>query len=241
MNSEFRRIPVNKKENEVNVNIKGVIFDFNGTMFYDGEIQEKSWRTFLQRKIGRKVTDDEFQEYVHGRNVDVTLSYFLDKKLSKKEIEELAEEKEVVYRELCLGNKNKFKLATGLIELLNHLKERKIPFTIATASGLNNVKFFFKYLDLATWFDIGNVVYDDGTIPGKPEPEIYIRAANKIGVSINECMVFEDAKSGILSAHRAGACKIVGVASLLDKEALFKIQGVDQVIEDYRNAISLLK
>ena len=54
-------------------------------------------------------------------------------------------------------------------------------------------------------------------------------------------MVFEDAKSGILSAHRAGACKIVGVASLLDKEALFKIQGVDQVIEDYRNAISLLK
>lgn len=211
-----------------------MLYLVNGTMFYDGEIQEKSWRTFLQRKIGRKVTDDEFQEYVHGRNVDVTLSYFLDKKLSKKEIEELAEEKEVVYRELCLGNKNKFKLATGLIELLNH-------FTIATASGLNNVKFFFKYLDLATWFDIGNVVYDDGTIPGKPEPEIYIRAANKIGVSINECMVFEDAKSGILSAHRAGACKIVGVASLLDKEALFKIQGVDQVIEDYRNAISLLK
>ena len=41
-----------------------------------------------------------------------------------------------------LGNKNKFKLATGLIGTLNHLKERKIPFTIATTSGLNNVKFF---------------------------------------------------------------------------------------------------
>ncbi len=106
---------------------------------------------------------------------------------------------------------------------------------------MNNVKFFFEHLDLAKWFNISNVVYDDGTIPGKPGPEIYIRAANKIGIHINECMVFEDAKSGIMSAHRAGAYKIVGVASMLDKEAMLKIDGVDEVIEDYTNVINLLK
>ncbi|UZW13075.1 HAD family hydrolase [Clostridium pasteurianum] len=223
------------------MNIKGVLFDFNGTMFYDGEIQEISWRTYLQRKIGRKVTDTEFKEYVHGRNADSTFPYFLGRELSKKEIEELAEEKEVDYRELCLADKNKFKLANGLTEFLDYLKESKIPFTIATASGLNNVKFFFEHLDLAKWFDIYNVVYDDGTIPGKPEPEIYIRAANKIGIPINECMVFEDAKSGIMSAHRAGAYKIVGVASMLNKEAMLRIDGIDEVIEDYKNAINLLR
>lgn len=223
------------------MNIKGVLFDFNGTMFYDGEIQETSWRAYLQRKIGRKVTEDEFQECVHGRNADSTFQYFLGVELSKKEIEELAEEKEITYRELCLADKNKFKLASGLTEFLDYLKESKIPFTIATASGLNNVKFFFKHLDLEKWFDIYNVVYDDGTIPGKPEPEIYIRAANKIGIPINECMVFEDAKSGIMSAHRAGACKIVGVASMLNKETMLRIDGVDEVIEDYKNAINLLK
>ncbi len=166
---------------------------------------------------------------------------FLGTELSKKEIEELAEEKEVTYRELCLADNNKFKLANGLIDFLNYLKESKIPFTIATASGLNNVKFFFEHLDLAKWFNISNVVYDDGTIQGKPEPEIYIRAANKIGIHVNECMVFEDAKSGIMSAHRAGAYKIVGVASMLDKEAMLKIDGVDEVIEDYTNVINLLK
>jgi HAD superfamily hydrolase (TIGR01509 family) len=223
------------------MNIKGVLFDFNGTMFYDGEIQETSWRAYLQRKIGRKVTEAEFQEYVHGRNADSTLPYFLGRDLSKKEIEELAEEKEITYRELCLADKNKFKLAGGLTEFLDYLKESKIPFTIATASGLNNVKFFFEHLDLAKWFDIYNVVYDNGTIQGKPEPEIYIRAANKIGIPINECMVFEDAKSGIMSAQRAGAYKIVGVASMLNKEAMLRIDGVDEVIEDYKNAINLLK
>ncbi|EDU36677.1 hypothetical protein CLOSPO_02845 [Clostridium sporogenes ATCC 15579] len=106
------------------MNIKGVIFDFNGTMFYDGEIQEISWRTYLQRKIGKKVTDDEFQEYVHGRNADVTLPYFLGTELSKKEIEELAEEKEVTYRELCLADNNKFKLADGLIVFFKLFKRK---------------------------------------------------------------------------------------------------------------------
>lgn len=223
------------------MNIKGILFDFNGTMFYDGELQETSWREYLQGKIGRKVTEAEFQEYVHGRNADITLSYFLGTGLSKKEIEELAEQKEITYRELCLAYKNKFKLASGLTEFLDYLKENKIPFTIATASGLSNVKFYFEYLDLAKWFDIDNVVYDDGTIPGKPEPEIYIRAASKIGIPINECMVFEDAKPGIMSAHRAGVYKIVGVASMLNKEAMLSINGVDEVIEDYKNAINLLK
>ncbi len=106
------------------MSIKGVIFDFNGTMFYDGEIQETSWRAYLQRKIGRKVTDDEFQEYVHGRNADVTLPYFLGTELSKKEIEELAEEKEVTYRELCLADNNKFKLANGLIDFFKLFKRK---------------------------------------------------------------------------------------------------------------------
>lgn len=223
------------------MNIKGVIFDFNGTMFYDGEIQENSWRTYLQRKIGRSVKDDEFQEYVHGRNAGITLPYFLGKELSIKEIEELAEEKEATYRELCLSDKSNFKLADGLTSFLDYLREMKIPFTIATASGLNNVNFFFKHFDLAKWFDINDVVYDDGTIPGKPEPDIYLKAAKKIGIPINQCMIFEDAKSGILSAYRAGAYKIVGVASMLDKEVMLKIDGVNSVIEDYRDAINLLE
>lgn len=223
------------------MNIKGVIFDFNGTMLYDGELQEESWRSFIKMKTGRDVTDEEFHEYVHGRNADVTFSYFLKGELSKNEVDELTEEKEIVYRNLCLADKNNFKIASGLSEFLDYLKENQIPFTIATASALNNVKFFFEHLNLAKWFDISNVVYNDGTFPGKPEPDIYIKAANKIGIPINQCMVFEDAMAGIMSANRAGAYKIVGVASMINKEDMSRIDGVDEVIEDYINAINLLE
>lgn len=223
------------------MSIKGILFDFNGTMFYDGELQEISWRDYLQRKIGREVTDSEFQEYVHGRNADSTFAYFFGRELSKIEVEDFTEEKEIIYRELCLANKEKFKLANGLAEFLDYLKEHKIPFTIATASKFNNVKFFFEHLDLGKWFDLYKVVHDDGTFPGKPEPEIYLKAANKIGIPINECVVFEDAKSGILSAYRAGACKVVGVASMINKQNMLKMEGVNKVIEDYTNAKDLLK
>ena len=57
----------------------GAIFDFNGTMFFDEAFQERSWREFLGQKTGRDVTDAEFQEYIHGRNADVSLPYFLQR------------------------------------------------------------------------------------------------------------------------------------------------------------------
>lgn len=115
-----------------------------------------------------------------------------------------------------------------------------MPFTIATASGLNNLKFFFKYFELEKWFDFDQVVYDDGTIPSKPEPLIYEKAAQNIGVSTCHCMVFEDAKSGIEAARRAGVHKIIGVASMLSKEQLQQIPNLFTVIEDYKNANNLI-
>ncbi|WP_273327691.1 HAD family hydrolase [Vallitalea guaymasensis] len=219
---------------------QGIIFDFNGTMFYDGKIQEESWKTFLYKKIGREITNEEFHKYVHGCHAEVSFSYFLKNRLSKEEIDQLAEEKEVVYRKLCLLDKQQYRLADGLVEFLDYLKKQQIPFTIATASGLNNLKFFFENLNLGKWFNIEQVVYDNGLIPSKPEPDIYIKAAQNIGVSPGDCIVFEDAISGIEAANRAGVSKIIGVASSLSKEQLQQIPDISMVIEDYRDVKNLI-
>lgn len=58
--------------------MNGIIFDFNGTMFFDEKFQEQSWEIFFEEKLKRSVTDSEFQEYVHGRNMQDTLNYFLE-------------------------------------------------------------------------------------------------------------------------------------------------------------------
>lgn len=217
--------------------MKGVIFDFNGTMFYDELFQEESWRSFLKQKTGRDITDEEFQEYVHGRNAEATLSYFLQRECSHTELMELEEEKETIYRKLCMESEQ-FHLAEGLPQFLDELKMHNFPFTIATASSLQNVNFFFDHLNLGKWFDPDQVVYNDGTIPGKPEPDLYLRAAKLLSVEISDCVVFEDASTGIEAAKRAGAGKIVGVASMLEENELRSF-GVSTTIKDYKDGSAL--
>ena len=195
-----------------------ILFDFNGTMFYDEIFQEISWRKFIEGKINRCISDYEFKKYIHGRNAEFTMKYFLQKKFSRKEIEELEEEKEKIYRNLCEDSSD-FKLAPGLISFLDKLKENNVPINIATASGWNNVKFFFYNLHLDNWFDIDKVVYNDGTYKGKPEPDMYLKAAEKLGVPIEQCYIFEDSESGIEAAKRAKAKGIVKVLSMQDNES----------------------
>lgn len=207
-----------------------VLFDFNGTMFFDEKFQEQSWKTYLHQKTGAAISDAEFQTYVHGRNADFTLSYFLKHSLSRTEVETMEEEKEKIYRKLCLQS-SEFRLADGLETFLDCLKQRNIPMNIATASGFQNVKFFFEHLGLERWFDCSRVAYNNGKIAGKPEPDLYLKAAETLGVDIHDCVVFEDSQSGIEAARRANVHKIVRVTSMSMTE--FTVSSVAAVIPNY--------
>ena len=191
--------------------MKGIIFDFNGTLFWDSEIQENAWKTFGTKLSGRNITDEEFNTYFHGRTNKDTLEYLTERVLTDKEVNELAQQKESIYRDLCKSDLNKFKLAPGVERYLDYLKENNIPFTIATASEINNVNFFIKEFQLDKWFDIIKIVYDDGTFRGKPEPDIYLKASEALNIQPDNCTVFEDALSGVQSAQRAGVKEIIAV------------------------------
>lgn len=219
--------------------MQGIIFDFNGTLIFDGKLQEDSWRDFIELKSGHVATDWELQNHLHGRNVDYIFSYFFKKQFTREEVVTLEEEKEVIYRKMCLESKD-FKFAKGVEEMLDSLKERKIPFTIATASGYGNITFFYKQLDFKRWFKFEDIVYNDGTFKGKPAPDIFLKAAEKINTNINECIIFEDSQSGIKAAISSGAKKVVGVASMIDKKTLLDL-GVNEIIEDYTNFSEILK
>lgn len=112
----------------------GILFDFNGTMFFDETLQRQSWECFLSERLGRAVADDEFQEYVRGRNAEETFRHFFGREFSREEVAALEEEKERVYRALCLQSAA-FCLADGLPRLLDELASREVPVNIATASG----------------------------------------------------------------------------------------------------------
>jgi beta-phosphoglucomutase-like phosphatase (HAD superfamily) len=101
------------------------------------------------------------------------------------------------------------------------------------------VQFFFENLNLDKWFKLEEVVYNDGTIQGKPKPDIYLKAADMINVNISDCVIFEDAKSGIEAAKRAGAGKIVGVTSMLESNILLDL-GATITIANYNELDEIL-
>ena len=158
------------------------------------------------------------------------------KELAMKALEE---QKEYVYRTLCQKS-SIFRLANGLPQFLDELSRRKILVNIATASGHTNVRFFFGQLALGRWFDLRRVVLNDGTFPCKPAPDIFLRAAEKLGLPPAGCAIFEDSRAGIQSACRAGAGLVVGVSSMLPAEELYTL-GAKAVISDYRDLPELLR
>lgn len=187
----------------------GVIFDFNGTLFWDTPLHNKAWNIFLA-KHGLSYSDEEFFSLIHGKNNrDLLLSMFGD--ISDLQIAQFIDEKETLYQKLTL--ETDLKLAPGVEDFFSFLETHNIPFTIATASGKENVDFYFEHLGISRWFEYDKVVYNNGRIKGKPHPQIYEIAMSVIGKQAEEVVVFEDAIAGLQAAKNANAGEIIVVNS----------------------------
>lgn len=213
--------------------MNGIIFDFNGTLFFDSHLHYDAWRIFSKRLRGYPFSDEEMQKYMFGRtNADI-IEYAIGKKPEPELVEKLAKEKETLYRNECLKNRKILKLAPGAENFLNWLKDNDIPRTIATMSEWDNVAFYIDIFKLSNWFDLDKIVYSNGKIPGKPAPDIYQIAAKNINLPMNECIVVEDAISGINSAKTAGAGRIIAISSEEPIEYYKKISGISQIIKNF--------
>jgi beta-phosphoglucomutase-like phosphatase (HAD superfamily) len=210
---------------------QGIIFDLNGVLWWDGELQEQAWKQFSAGLRGWPLTMEELAVHVHGRNNRHTLEYLVGRPVGGEELLRLTLDKEAIYWGLCLEQGPAFRLSPGAIELLEFLAAHEIPRTIATAAEKHSVDFFVAHLQLDCWFDVRLIVYDDGTRPGKPAPDVYLQAARNLGLAPAKCVVVEDSQSGIQAAHAAGIGYIVALGPAEQHEELGRLAGVDEVIE----------
>lgn len=190
--------------------IKGVVFDFNGTLFWDTKLHNQAWDLFLA-KNGIVLTNEEKNKKIHGKNNKDILTNIFFKPLSKSEIKQLTIEKENIYQKLCL--QTNMELAPGAKEFLIFLRSSNIPYTIATASGIENVDFYFRHLALNDFFDRSKIVFNDGQIPSKPNPQIFQKAIKILEIQNDETLIFEDSIAGIMAAENANAGTIIIVDS----------------------------
>lgn len=214
---------------------RGIIFDFNGVLFFDSDLQEQAWQVVAGKLRGREMTGAEFALHMHGRSNAYVLSYLAGGEIKGAELAEWIEEKESLFRNLCLTTPNRLLLSPGAQDLLESLARAGIPRTIATSSGITNVRFFTEHLHLDRWFDVDRLVYDDGARPGKPAPDMYLAAARSIEVEPSRCVVVEDAVSGVTAAQAAGIGYIVGIAASAGQAELLTSRGAALIIATLRD------
>jgi HAD superfamily hydrolase (TIGR01509 family) len=213
--------------------IEGIIFDFNGTLFFDSDKHEKAWKKTSAEIRSYPFSDEEILKNVYGRTNRAILEYIMQKELSDELYNKYSTKKEAFYRQSCLQDTANLKLVDGAIELFEFLQRNKIRKNIATASEITNLNFFNEQFRLDQWFDFEKIVYDDDIIKGKPAPDMFLSAAVNIGVKPSKCIVFEDSASGIAAAKNAGIGKIIIIDPRAEKSKFLNHPDVDLVIPDF--------
>ena len=190
--------------------IKAVLFDYNGTLFPDDDINTMAWKATINELSKGKIDADAFyNSFIGTRNYPFVEAMFkrLNMPLDEEQIMYWALRKETeYYQKICL-ELGRSKMMPGAEELLDYLKERNTPINMCTASLDVNVDFYFKTVGLGRWFDRDRVIYDDGICTDKKE--MYRKGAESLGVDIQDCLIFDDSPTSIRNAAVAGCENIV--------------------------------
>ncbi len=210
--------------------IEAVLFDFNGTLYFDSDINRIAWQQTLDELSEGKLEFAPFYAQCIGtRNQPLVEKAFteLGLPLDEEQVMYWAKRKETKYYQgYCRAHKRD-QLASGAAEFISGLKEKKIPYTMCTASLIENVEFYFEYLGLDRWFDIGKVIYDDGIHSNKKE--MYLDGAAVLGKPIEKCLVIDDSLQSIQGAVEAGCKQIIAIRN----EATPDIPEIIQVVDDF--------
>lgn len=181
-----------------------------------------AWETFCNKyNLDFQTT---FRSNLFGGTNKDHLEAFFNKPLTMEEIARYEEEKESLYREIY---KDHIQPVEGLLDFLRRIKNDGIPCALATSSPAVNVRFVLSSIGAENYF---NPCLDASHVKnGKPDPEIYLKAAKALHLDPAQCIVFEDSVKGVDAAKKSGA-HVVGLATTHSEEEL---PAVDLCIPDF--------
>lgn len=190
-----------------------VIFDMDGVLVDNKHIHRKAWVEFCQ-KHNHPIKEEDFDKIGFGKTNREYLSFFFQREVPENEAIKLGEEKERIYRDII---EQDIKPVNGLIPLLKKIKDQYgFKTAVASSAPRTNIDFVLEKLKINKYFD---VLVDESMVhEGKPNPDIYVKAAQLLEVMPENSLVFEDSLFGVEAALRAGMMVIALTTSHDEKE-----------------------
>jgi beta-phosphoglucomutase len=204
----------------------GFLFDMDGVIVDNHQFHVAAWTTF-SKQHGINLTEEDYKQHINGRTITGVIAYlFNNEEVSTDLLKQYGQEKEQLYRDLYGPH---LKAISGLEDFLKKSKSLGIKIAVGTSAPPENVTFTLGGLGLMDYFE--SIIDERGVTKGKPDPQVYLKSAENIGLAPNRCIVFEDALSGIQSGKNAGM-KVVGLATTHSRE---EIAHTDLVIDNFEN------
>jgi HAD superfamily hydrolase (TIGR01509 family) len=205
---------------------RAFIFDMDGTIVDNMAFHTKSWLAFFERR-GHVLDADEFFRATAGRQGHEIMSTYFGKPMTKEESAALDFEKESLYRELYAPH---LAAVNGFEAFIARAKSAGVKLAVATAAPNENIDFTLDGLDLRKEFDAIAGAAD--VARGKPNPDVFLLAAERAGALPANSIVFEDAPLGVEAARRAGMRAVV-LTTTLPAEAFAEFDNVIAMARDF--------
>jgi HAD superfamily hydrolase (TIGR01509 family) len=203
-----------------------IIFDMDGVLVDSSPFHHRKWMDLL-RAHGIPFDEQELRKIVLGPANDVIFRRFLGEHLTREQLYDLSEELDANFRREIGPHPPAL---PGVRRFIEECHAQGIAMAVASAAIASNVTFLIAALGLRDYFR--EVLAVDATSRPKPDPEIYLMAAAKLGVEPRACAVFEDSFVGIEAAKRAGM-KCVAISSTFSAEDIRRETHADLIVPNF--------
>ena len=184
----------------------GAIFDWDGVIIDSGALHAQSWRR-LAAELGRPIAADSFIRGFGMKSARIIEEIHGWAK-EPSEVARLTNRKEALYREIV--SQSEIAPLPGVVEWIHRLREAGVPCAVASSTQRLNIDAVLDRIELRQAFR--EIVSAEDVVHGKPNPEVFLKAAERLGMAANRAVVFEDAHVGIEAGHAAGM-KVVAVTT----------------------------
>lgn len=205
------------------------LFDMNGTMINDMHFHEKAWFEVLNQDLNTNMTMADVKSHMYGKNEELFERVFGKDRFKPEEVAAYSLKKEKKYQEAFLPH---LQLIAGLNSFLEKAAAHQIAMAIGTAASPFNVNYVLNHLPIQQYF--GAIITADDVSVSKPNPEVFLQCADKLGAAYENCIVFEDAPKGVEAARNAGM-KAVVIKTYHSEEEFAHFDNVLMLVDDYTN------
>jgi beta-phosphoglucomutase family hydrolase len=176
---------------------KAVIWDMDGVIADTAPYHFRAWQEVFRRR-GARYSEDDFRRNFGKRN-DAIIRNILGSEVPSVEMESIAAEKEELFRRRA---GSRIKPLAGAIELMQALEEHGFSQAMGSSAPLENIELVTRKLGITGFFQV--IVSGREVTEGKPSPQVFLLAAQRLGARPRDCVVIEDALAGVSAAKRAG-------------------------------------